>query len=192
VKKLLAAGYSVVGVDLIHQGEFLADGKPLEQAPKVKNPREAAAYTFGYNHSVFAQRVQDVLSVIAFVKHHERAPKRISLVGLEGSAGAWAAAARAQAQGTVDRAALNTHGFRFIEVDSIFSLDFLPGGAKYGDLPGMLALAAPHATWIAGETGSDLALVKGAYQAAGKPDQLTVADASGDAVQDAVVTWLTK
>jgi hypothetical protein len=28
---------------------------------------------------------------------------------------------------------------------------FLPAGAKYLDLPGMMALNAPHALWVAGE-----------------------------------------
>jgi hypothetical protein len=28
---------------------------------------------------------------------------------------------------------------------------FLPGGSKYLDLPGIIALNAPHRTWIAGE-----------------------------------------
>ena len=34
---------------------------------------------------------------------------------------------------------------------SIGDLNFLPGGAKYGDLPGMLALGAPGELWLAGE-----------------------------------------
>ena len=49
----------MVGADLIYQGEFLADGQPLEKTRRVENTREAAAYTFGYNHTVFAQRVHD-------------------------------------------------------------------------------------------------------------------------------------
>ena len=68
VKQLIAAGKSVVGVDLIYQGEFLKDGKPLDKARAVENKREAAAYTFGYNPTAFAQRVHDVLTVTSFVK----------------------------------------------------------------------------------------------------------------------------
>ncbi len=152
IKKLVDAGISVVGVDLLYQGEFLADGKPLEQTGSVANPREAAAYTFGYNHSVFAKRVHDVLSVLSFVKHHELQPKQIDLVGLAG-AGHWAAAAAAQSRGLLHAAAIDTQGFRFGNVLDIHSPDFLPGGAKYGDLPGMIEAAAVENVWVAEESG---------------------------------------
>lgn len=152
IKKLVDAGISVAGVDLLYQGEFLADGKPLEQTGSVANPREAAAYTFGYNHSVFAKRVHDVLSVLSFVKHHELQPKQIDLVGLAG-AGHWAAAAAAQSRGLLHAAAIDTQGFRFGNVLDIHSPDFLPGGAKYGDLPGMIEAAAVENVWVAEESG---------------------------------------
>jgi dienelactone hydrolase len=189
VKQLLAAGKSVVGVDLLYQGEFLKDGKPLEKAPTVANKREAAAYTLGYNPSVFAQRVHDVLTVAAFVKHHERSPQMVSLVGLDGPAGAWAAAARVQAGDLIDRLVIDTGGFRFLKVNDIYSLDFLPGGAKYGDLPGMLIAAAPAAAWVAGEDESSLSDVKAAYQAVNKADQLTIQAGSA---REAALTWLLK
>jgi hypothetical protein len=60
VCRLLEAGWRVEGVDLFEEGEFLKDGKPITQTRRVKNPREAAAFTFGYNSALFAQRVQDV------------------------------------------------------------------------------------------------------------------------------------
>src|SRR5207249_1083141 len=55
VLKLVESGATVVGADLLYQGDFLKDGKPLAQTPKVANPREFAGFTFGYNHAVFAQ-----------------------------------------------------------------------------------------------------------------------------------------
>jgi dienelactone hydrolase len=192
VKKLIAAGKSVIGVDLIYQGEFLKDGKPLEKARKVGNNRESAAYSFGYNPTAFAQRVHDVLTVTAFVKNHERSPKTITLVGLNGVAGAWAAVARVQARDVISRAAIHTDGFRFLNVKDIYSLDFLPGGAKYGDLPGMLALAAPGHLWLAGEEEGAIGIVKAAYQAAGNADRLVVQSSTGDAAKQAAVEWLVK
>ncbi len=150
VKQLVEGGTSVIGVDLLHQGEFLADGKPLEATPKVRNPREAWAYTFGYNPSVFAWRVEDVLSVLRFVRDHEQKSSRIDLVGVEG-AGPVAAAARAQARGVVGRAALDLGGFRFARLLDLRHPDFTPGAAKYGDVGGLLALAAPAATLVLGE-----------------------------------------
>lgn len=147
VMELVASGITVIGVDLFQQGEFLADGKPLETTRRVDNPREAACYTFGYNHTVFAKRVHDVLTMISFAKHHELQPKQIDLVGLAG-AGHWAAAAAAQAQGNLNAVAIDTQIFRFSWVKDIHSPDFLPGAAKYGDLPGLLALASPAHMWL--------------------------------------------
>jgi hypothetical protein len=137
---------------------------------------------------LFSQRVQDVLTVIDFVAEHPRSPSQIWLVGLEG-AGPWAAAARAQAAGRVDRAAIDTAGFRFLNVSSIRDPQFLPGGAKYDDLPGMLAVAAPQNLWLAGESEESAALVRDAYQAAGAPDRLVWAGEADD-VQTATAGWL--
>src|SRR5205814_601415 len=92
VEQLLNSGATVIGVDLLYQGEFLEDGKPLTRTPGVKNPREAGAYTFGYNHAVFVHRVHDVLSVVKFLKNGDGQARRLTVVGLDG-AGPWAAAA---------------------------------------------------------------------------------------------------
>jgi len=139
VKKLLDSGATVLGVDLLYQGEFLADGKPLTKTPRVKNPREAAPYTFGYNHAVFAQRVHDVLTVVKFIKTHERPSKRIQLACFDEAAPV-AAAAAALCGDTIDAVAIDTAGFRFSKVLDIHDPNFLPGGAKYGDLPGVLKM----------------------------------------------------
>ncbi len=139
VQKLVDAGATVLGIDLLYQGEFLADGKPLTRTPVVKNPREAAAFTFGYNHAVFAQRVHDVLSAIQLIKHHERPSKQIALVALDAT-GPIAAAARAEAGTTLHLAAVHIGDFRFGKVLDLHSPDFLPGGAKYGDVQGFLDL----------------------------------------------------
>ena len=150
VQKLVDAGISVAGVDLLYQGEFLIAGRPLERTPRVENPREAACYTFGYNHSVFAKRVHDVLSVIAFVRDHEYKPQRIVLMGSDG-AGHIAVAAGTQASSAVHAYAIDTRGFRFKNIDDLHHPDFTPGGAKYGDLPGMLARLAPSPMLLTGE-----------------------------------------
>jgi dienelactone hydrolase len=139
VQKLVDSGATVLGLDLLYQGESLADGKPLTQTPRVKNPREAAAYTFGYNPAVFVHRVHDVLTAVKYIRGHERPSKQLSLVALDGT-GPIAAAARAQAGNAFDRAAIQIGDFRFGKVLDLRSPDFLPGGAKYGDVPALLAL----------------------------------------------------
>jgi len=139
VRKLVDSGATVLGMDLVHQGEFLADGQPFTRTPRVKNPREAAAYTFGYNPAVFVQRVHDVLTAVQFIRNHERPTKRLGLIALDGT-GPIAAAARAQAGGAFARAAIHVGDFRFGRVLDLHSPDFLPGGAKYGDVEGLLTL----------------------------------------------------
>lgn len=191
VKKLLDAGASVAGVDLFQQGEFLADGTPLTQTRRVKNPREAAAYTFGYNDALFARRVHDILTLAAFMKSHDLSPQTVEVVGL-GKAGPWVAAARAQARDVIDRAAIDTGGFRFGQVRDLHSPDFLPGGAKYGDLPGMLALSAPAPLWLAGEGENVPEIVTAAYAAAGAKNAVHPYAGDAEKTAEAAVAWLLK
>jgi dienelactone hydrolase len=188
VRRLLAAGATVVGVDLLYQGEFLAHGQPLTKTRRVENPREAAAYTFGYNPTVFAQRVHDVLSVVGYLRQRSPAVE-VCLLALDG-AGPWAAAARAQARDAVAKAVIDTGGFRFGGVREIHSPDFLPAGAKYDDLPGLLVVAAPAAVWLAGEGVDGPPLARSAYRAAGAPDKLVAFAGEISKKTDAAVDWL--
>jgi dienelactone hydrolase len=189
IQKLLATGAAVAGIDLLFQGEFLEDGQPVTKTRRVKNSREAAAYTLGYNHPLFAQRVHDILTVVQYVKGHERKTERLDLVGL-GAAGPLAAAARAQARDAIDRAVIDTGGFRFGKVLEIQNVAFLPGGAKYDDLPGMLSLGAPKPLWLAGEGNDAPEIVRAAYQTAGATGNLHLFKGSADQTRDAAVTWL--
>jgi dienelactone hydrolase len=189
IRKLLDAGVAVAGLDLLGQGEFQTDGISLTQTRRVKNPREAAAYTFGYNPTVFAQRVHDILTAVEVIRKSEPAPESVVLVGLDG-AGPWVAAARAQAGDAVDRAVIDTGGFRFGKVLEIHSPDFLPGGAKYFDLPGMIALSAPHQLFLAGEGATAPPVVTQVYEAAGAKDRLTIFAGSPNSVAEAAVKWL--
>ncbi len=189
VQRLLDAQVAVLGADLLYQGEFLADGKLLQETRRVDNPREAAAYTLGYNRSLFAQRVHDVLTLVSFAVHHELAPSEVWLVGLQG-AGPWAAAALTQTQGHVARAALDTAGFRFGAVRDIRDPNLLPGGAKYHDLPGMLALAAPQQIWVAGEDAISLDVVMAAYRAIDASQALTIHSATSDPIEKSAIDWL--
>jgi hypothetical protein len=179
----------VIGVDLFFQGEFLADSKPLTQTPRVKNPREAGAYTFGYNHALFVHRVHDVLSVVKFLKNSDGQARRLSVVGLDG-AGAWVAAARAQCGEAIDQAVIDTGGFRFGNVLDLRDPNFLPGGAKYGDLPALLALGAPGRTWVGGETAEGLALAQSQYQARNAGKNLARFTGEAQQVRPAALEWL--
>jgi len=190
VAELLKAGTAVCGVDLIYQGEFLADGKPLEKTPKVGNTREFAGYTLGYNHSVFEQRVHDILTAISFCQNYKEKPEEISLVGLAG-AGHWVAAARAQVgEGTIEKTVVDTNGFRFGNLTDYRNPDFLPGGAKYGDLPGIISLTAPDKLMVLGETKETGAYIVATYKAAWKPKNLTFFVGKPEEKNGAVVAYL--
>jgi hypothetical protein len=172
--RALAHKTAVLGVDLFGLGEFTRDGKPPAKA-RLLNANHwdrFLGYTLGYNASLFAQRVHDVLSAIAYAKA-TWPQKKITLVGVRGG-GPWAAAARAIAQGAVDRAVIDTRGFRFAKITALDDPDLLPGGAKYLDLPGILALSAPHELLLTGEGNEAPPVVAAAYQAAGKKDNLKV------------------
>ncbi len=189
LQRLLGAGVAVLGVDLLYQGESLAEGQSATPTRRVANPREAAAYTFGYNHALFVQRVHDVLTVLAFAKHHELMPQRIDLVGL-GGAGRWAAAAAPQARDAIASVAVDTQGFRFGQVLDLHSADFVPAIAKYGDVPALLAVTAPTKLWLAGEGSGAPRVVQAAYQANNAAKNMTlIAEA---AQPSAVVDWLLK
>jgi dienelactone hydrolase len=189
IRQLLASGASVVSADLIYQGEFLTRQQTLAAMPVVKNPREFAGYTFGYNHTVFARRVHDVLSLISWIRSEDHVPEHVHLVGVNG-AGPVVAAARAIAGKAVERAAVDTEGFRFADLRSYRDPNFIPGAVKYGDLPALLALSAPHKLLIAGEQGVTPEIVSAAYRAAGKPGNVKSVKGNSEANAMQVANWL--
>ncbi len=189
VQKLVQAGAAVLGADL-----FLQGGEPLKQTRVVANPREFAGYTFGYNHALFAQRTHDVLTMVSLLRHAEFGPcpnpKTIAIAGWH-STGPIVAAAGAIAGEAIDRAAMDTQRFRFGQLLDYRDPMFLPGGAKYLDLPGMIALNAPRPLWLAGE-GQEPAVVTAAYRTASQADELVTF--TGEAAQQEATAsqWLLK
>lgn len=176
VIEALQAGCGVVAMDLFGQGESTLDGQPITRNRLDPKRKDYAGYTYGYNHPLFSQRVHDILTVLSAVRSRPEV-QRVYLVGL-GGAGRWVAGALTQARTAVDRAVVDTQGFRFRNLTAIDDPDFLPGAVKYLDLPGMLALAAPLPILVAGERESDLEVVRTVYQAAGAPKNLVISAAS--------------
>ena len=158
----LADGAAVVVPDLFATASALPEGQtdlnPMAGAQYPGNTerpedrwRLSPVYYYGYNHSRFSQRVHDLLTVTAFVRTHpEWEVEHVTLVGLPG-AGHWCAAARVVAGADIDHAMIDPAGFSFAGVESFEHADFLPGAVKYGDLPALLALSAPHPLTLMGE-----------------------------------------
>jgi hypothetical protein len=68
----------------------------------------------------------------------------------------------------------------------------LPGGAKYGDLTGLLSLAAPTKLLLAGETNESATLVAKTYAASGTAGGLQVDSSTPDEARTAAVAWMIK
>jgi hypothetical protein len=186
VARLLAGGAAVVGVDLFRQTEA-----PPARNRTVRSDREAAAYTYGYNHALLAQRAHDVLTVLTALRTGQVGdlgrPRRILLAAF-GDTAPIAAAARAVAGAAIHKTALDTAGFRFAEVADWRDARFLPGGAKYLDLPGFLA-AQPLPLWLASEPEPTPAEAA-AYRAFGDDAPLTRFNGAAENAPLAAAQWL--
>ncbi|WP_162006880.1 alpha/beta hydrolase family protein [Roseimaritima sediminicola] len=150
-RQAIDAGTTIIAADLFQQGEFTEDGQPVETQRVVENPRQYAGYTYTYNPSLLVRRVHDVLSLLALTETGDWKTSRVHLYG-RGGAEPIAAAAAAMAGEAVDKLILERADFRFDDVRHYRDANFVPGAVKYGDLPGLLALAAP--TPIEVETGT--------------------------------------
>ena len=163
---LLRAGHAVVFADLFGQAERRRDpafilnhpgDRPGNADSFEESWRRDCSYAYGYNDSAYARRVHDLLTLVAAARDDQKQPaKRIVLVGEHG-AGHWVAGAVAAACSTLDgrcdppiaAAVIDAAGFRFDALPDVWHDDFLPGAVKYGDLGGMLAMAAPLPLWLA-------------------------------------------
>ncbi len=178
IRQLIDAGYGVVSADLFGQGAFTSDGQPLgvqplwfQQDGKLGWQRYAG-YTFGYNHSLFAKRVHDILTMVKCVQTDGRKTAQIHLVGIGPGAGSWVLAARSQAGDAIEQTFADPRGFRFQQVQRHDDPQFVPGAVKYHGLDGLLSLCAPHvvATSMVEAHPYDIAIRT--YTAAGAPDAI--------------------
>ena len=187
VERLLASGYEVLGIDVLGQGELQLPEVTFDPV-RLASERAHAGFTFGYNLPLPAERVQDVLTAIRFARDRVGPSGRVLLLA-SGPAAAWAAGARALAGTEVDRAALDPQGFRFGAVTRIDSPEFLPGAAKYGDVPALLALSAPGELWFTDtvQAAGSLDVATAAYRSAGASGRLTVA--AQTATMDDAIAW---
>ena len=137
---LLEQGFTVLAPDLYLQG-----GTKVFHTRRVKETREVPAYTFGYNDSLLVQRAHDVELLTIYAR--QTFPGQLAVI----SAGdASLSAVLAGYHQAPDAAYWATAGFRFAQLEEVHDAKFLPGGAKYGDVPGLidgLPLAASVVRW---------------------------------------------
>ena len=200
VQKALNAGAAIAGIDLMYQDWMstttglddnvakvngdLAIGRKEDgtleahRARAVGDPegwnQQAASYTYGYNHPIFAQRTHDVIALCEFIAKHERMPKRIFLVGSSG-AGSHALAAAAilhtrNADIPLAGVAVDLQSFNFENILDVRHPDFMPGAVRYGDVTGLAALCAPLPLLVQGQ-GLERPVIEAAYQSMGAGKQ---------------------
>lgn len=179
-RTLVEAGCTILAPDLLGIGEN-AFPKPF---PVDKG---FAGYTYGYNRSLLANRVHDVLTCIG---HATEQTKVVHLVGW-GEMGPVAILAKALAGDVVAKTAADLNQFRFENVKETADPMMLPGAVKYGGLPAFLALCAPGAVLVHNHKGTNTGkLPQAAYAAAGTADKLTRSEEKLDDAK--VVEWLVK
>ena len=126
---------AALSVDLIGAG--------ATEQPLVSNPRLAAAYTYAYNLPLLSKRARQLGATIAWMtKNYPEKQISISASGADAAVvAAGVACAEELTRGalanlTVD---LDLAGFRFAKATSIRDVNFLPGAARYWDVPGLVA-----------------------------------------------------
>jgi dienelactone hydrolase len=191
IAKLLDRGIAVVGVDLLDQGEFIKEGPHPTRQRWLEGEQAFAGWTYCYNMPLAARRIHDVLALIEFARGSADRPLELDLVGIRG-AGHLAAAAAALAAEKLHRLAIDTQGFRFAALADVYDVNFLPGAARYHDLPGLLALCAPLPVWLSGEGGERPQVTEAAFRASGAEENLQVATPSPAQVADGLTRWLLK
>jgi len=181
VKALTDAGFAVMAPDVLGVGELAAGKAPVDKA--------YAGFTFGYNRSLLANRVHDVLTAVAFGKTILRGPV-VHLIGW-GEMGPVAVLAKALAGDAVKRLAADLNQFRFENITDTADPMMLPGAVKYGGLPAFLALCAPGELLAHNHRGTATGrLPKAAYDATGAADKLTREQDRLDDLK--VVEWLVR
>jgi hypothetical protein len=179
-KQVLDKGTIILAPDVFLTGEY-SGAKP----PPING--QYAGYTFGYNRSLLANRVHDILTVVGYAATHKDV-KTVHLVGWE-SAGPWVLLARPLCGNAVARTAADYDRFRFDSVRTITDEMMLPGALKYGGLSAFAGLCAPAELYIHNHHASGSGeWLKPAYEAAGKPKQLEKVSVKVSA--EKVVEWL--
>jgi dienelactone hydrolase len=176
-------GATVVIPQVFQTGPAKGQREPLAPQPNAG----FAGYNYGYNRTLLAERVHDILTAVAYARRLPGA-KRVHLVGF-GKAGPWVVLARGLCGDAVERTAADQNQFRFEQVKGTDDEMMQPGALKYGGLPVLAALCAPHELYLHNTqgTGSDRWL-RAVYQLTGQPDRLRRSEARS--TPEEVLSWL--
>lgn len=176
---LLDGGCDVLAIDTYLTGEFLSPTKAVKQ-------KRQGRYFSTYNRTAVVERVQDILTAVAWAKAQGKG-RRVCLVGT-GAAGAWCLLASALGPADVPVAA-DLAGLGGDDDPRWLGDLFTPCILKAGGIATPVAMAAPRPMLIhnAGDR-PDTAGIRAAFESAGKPADL--AWQAKPATADKIVRWL--
>jgi len=133
VKELISLGQRVLLVDCFATSEYLKVEGILERGKNVR-------FFTTYNRTVTAERVQDILTGIAYLSD-VTASGKINLIGL-GEAGLWCLLARGLAEG-VESMVVDVNGFNQDDEEEWLQRLFAPLMRRAGGLDTAIALTVP-------------------------------------------------
>lgn len=179
VRGLLDEGALVLAID--------AFGTGASVAANPQSKREGVKFFTTFNRTDTAERVQDVLTAIAYLRSRVDVD-RVDLVGLE-RAGLWCLLARAFAP-SVRRAALDLDGFTGTDEAYLSDL-YVPLLLRAGGVQTAGALAAPGALLLHHVSPDlDLSMIRAAYAAADAGTNLRTE--SGRLSASELLQWLSR
>jgi len=161
VQALLAKGMRVLAIDAFLTGEYQTAGG------QVGRNLNGITHWTTYNRTDHAERVQDILTAIAFLTSCSKVSD-IHLVGL-GRAGVWSMLARALT-GSVSRTVIDADRFDNDSDEAWSGELYVPGIRRCGDVTtaGILVAPAPMMVMNTGKKFSASATAR-AYRAVGEP-----------------------
>jgi hypothetical protein len=179
-RQILAKKAAILAIDAYCTGE-IQGGK----GPSVD--KNFAGFTFGYNRTLLAERVHDILTAVAYARGHKKT-RTVDLVGFD-KAGPWVVLARALCGDGVRRTAADLARFRFDKITSTADDMMLPGAVKYGGMGAFVALCAPGELLVHNHQGTGIGkLAQAGYQNAASSRQITL---SGEKKKPAkVIDWI--
>jgi hypothetical protein len=184
VQASLDRGLAVIAVDLFMSSAF-TPAAPAARATGTTTASRSASYagfSLGYNRSIVANQVHDLLSVIALARGWSNT-KSVHLLGFE-KAGPSALLARALAGDAVERACIDLNQFDFDQVRDDSDPMFLPGALKYGGIYGFVPLCTSGRTLLCNARQS------GRFELAKRTPNVAIEMNTRDA--GAMLDWLTE
>jgi hypothetical protein len=181
---------------ILDQGSALLAVEPFRTGAMAKEPPAGnlkiaslgdAGYFFGYNRSLVAERVHDILTAVVYARSNDKVTS-LHLVGFE-QAGPWVILASGLCGNAVVRTAADVNQFNFEQVKELDDEMMLPGALKYGGLLTLAATIAPRELYLHNANGAGTtAHLEAAYTVAGVQNLLKRQEAKAEPKQ--VVTWL--